>query len=148
MLTLESAFRLLLIISAKNNNLEALMVMGCEKLALSGFYMPVKSTNMFIYIIQTLRMMYGKHKATEAKEVKEVVFRIVQDNIACVELCCEGFLLLSILINEKSEEDKVAVSEIIKLLMNEYKDNEREMHKIAQAASHLPIEDLPVEKFK
>jgi len=150
-LALESAYRLLLLLGAKGNNLQTLIEKGCKKLVLNGFYMPVKSKEMLILIIQILRIIYGKNREEDVaakEEVKKIIFKVMFDNIIHVELCCEGFLLLSVLIDEKNKEDRMGVSEIIKILMNEYKDNEKEMHKIAQATSHLPIEDLLNDKLE
>ena len=80
---LESAFRLLLMLTAKGDNLKLLIKFGIKKVALSGFFVTIKSTEMFIIIIQILRVVYTKFKEEDEsvlKETKKIIYEGISEN--------------------------------------------------------------------
>lgn len=90
--------------------------------------------------------------STDKNETKKLIISLIKGSIDTIEICCEGFLILSIItdnsikilliIFEIGEEDKKVFGCVIKEIMEKYKDKEKELKKLSQSISHLPVEDI------
>jgi len=146
----ESAFKLLFSICVKPGVLENIYEKGCKKLAFKGLLSPNNSKQTLILAIQILRIIYGKRKEEWSKDkadTKKIILNLIANNKSDINICCESFLLMSVLMEEKDSEDKGILSAIINELMNLYKDKESDLKKLIQSIGHLPVEDINILVF-
>ncbi len=173
----EYALRLALALSAKRStspfspspleekNLEMMVNLGTKDLAAQIMLNPTSSPDSVVTAAKILRMVHGKSTDSaqlhvERKEwmkdleaTKKLTIAAVKRGMDHVELCCECFLLLSVLVGQDEssifgaidrigETDKKSIEAVINELMAKYKDKKAELTRLSQSISHLPVEDI------